>query len=247
MKKKLLSVLLVIMLSAVYSVSMAKVTANSDLTEAIKLYKAKNYSGCYSKTDAAIAKDPSNPLGYYYKAMSAAQIGKKDEAIENYDKTLSLSSEKSNLVKYAKKGKRCLETPDKCHESQYDDEADKFIRGRVPSGFSEEARSMFERLKIEQMMRDMNRNDDINPQRFREYKDFSSMNNAPSAAPSDEEIVAAVRTLQNAGMLNFGNNAYSDLSLLTGSNSSMSSFSDLANMNPQLIQTMLTSGMSLGF
>ena len=245
MKKKLLTCLLVFLMSTACGLSFAKTTTSAELAESIKLYKAGNYSGCYAKLDDAIKKDPSNPLCYYYKAMSATQIGKKDEAIENYEKTISLSSQKSNLVKYAKKGKRCLETPEQCQESLYDNVDDMFIRSKG-SAFSEEARSMYERLKIEQMMRDMNRQDDINPQKFREYKDFSSMN-TPSDMPRDEEIVAAVKTLQKAGMLNFGNNTYSDLSLLTGSNNGAGGMMDFANMNPQLIQAMFTNNMSLGF
>ena len=221
--------------------------SNADLTEAIKLYKTGNYAECYLKLDTAIKKDPSNPLGYYYKAMTAAQVGKKAEAIENYDKTLSLASSRSNLVKYAEKGKRCLETPEQCNIPKYSDEYDQFVRGSVPSGFSEEARGMFERLRIEQMMRDMNRNDDINPQRFREYKDFSSMN-SPSGVPSNDEIAAAVRTLQKAGLLNFGiNSGYSDLSLLTGSNSGMNEMMGLTNMDSRMIQAMMSGGMTLGF
>ncbi len=246
MKKNLVIALMAVMLIPTINASFAKTTTNSDLADAIKYYKAGNYSGCYEKVEAAIKKDPSNPLSYYYKAMTAAQIGKKDEAIANYEKALSLSTEKSNLRRYAEKGKRCLEDPDKCQESQYDDAMDQFIRGKSISGFSEEAMEMFERLKIEQMMRDMNRDDNINPQKFKEYKDFSSMN-APSQAPNNDEIVAAVRTLQNAGLLNFGTNNYSDLSLLTGSQRSLSNIENFANMDPRLIQTMLTNGMSLGF
>lgn len=245
MKKKLLIALCTVILTSACSVSFARVTTNSDLAQAIKLYKAGNYSACYEKVDIAIKKDPSNPLGYYYKAMTAAQIGKKSEAIENYDKTLSLASQRSNIVKYAKKGKRCLETPESCNESVFDDAEDKFIRGNVPSGFSDEARGLFEKLRIEQMMRDMNRQDDINPQRFREYKDFSSMN-TPSEVPSNDEIVAAVKTLQSAGLLNFNmNNSYSDISLLTG-NTVSNGMTNFANMNPQMIQAMITSGMALG-
>lgn len=247
MKKKLLLALFTVLITSAFSVSNAKVTANADLTEAIKLYKTGNYAECYIKLDTAIKKDPSNPLGYYYKAMTAAQVGRKAEAIENYDKTLSLASSRSNLVKYAQKGKRCLETPDQCRESVYTDDDDRFIRGSVPSGFSEEARSMFERLKIEQMMRDMNRNDDINPQRFKEYKDFSSMN-SPAATPSNDEIASAVRTLQKAGLLNFGvNTEYSDLSLLTGLDNNTSGMMGSVNMDSRMIQAMMSNGMTFGF
>ena len=184
------------------------------MTEAIKLYKKGNYTECYTKLESSIAKDPSNPLAYYYKGMTAAQIGKKAEAIENYEKALTLAPQRSNLVKYAEKGKRCLETPENCNEPKYEDAMDEFIRSRQAGKFSDEAREMFEKLKIEQMMRDMNRQDDIDPQKFREYRDFSSMN-TPSDVPTNDEIANAVKTLQKAGLINFGANTYSDLSVLT--------------------------------
>ncbi len=248
MKKKLVAILFSIAITAGSMSFAAKTTTSSDLAEAIRLYKAGNYSQCYLKLDTAIKNSPANPLCYYYKAMTAAQIGKKDEAISNYEKTLALASENSKLARYASKGKRCLEDPEKCQEAVDEDPDEKFIRGSSSSGFSEEARSMFERLKIEQMMRDMNRNDDINPQKFREYKDFSSMN-TPSEMPNDAEIVAAIRTLQKAGMMDFRKDMYSDLSLLTGSQNDVSLLNMMnnGNLNPQLIQAMFANNMSLGF
>ena len=247
MKKKILISMLILTLASMSGITMAKTTTNSDLAEAIKMYKAGNYTGCYERLDYAIKKDPSNPVCYYYKAISAAQVGKKSEAIENYEKTLSLAPKKSSLAVYSARGKACIENPESCQIGSSDSKLDSFIRGKSASGFSDEAREMFERLKIEQMMRDMNRQDDINPQRFKEYKDFSSAN-TPSEIPNNDEIVAAVRTLQNAGLLNFGNgSSTADLSLITGSNNSVNGMMNFANMNPQLLHTMLTSGMSMGF
>ncbi|MCQ2743455.1 MAG: tetratricopeptide repeat protein [bacterium] len=247
MKKKLLVALSLMMAFAVSGSAIAGTKVNSDLAAAIKFYKQGNYVQCYNKLEASLKKDPSNALAYYYKGMTAAQIGKKEEAIESYQKTLDLSSKNSNLSQYAEKGKRCLETPDACHEVKQEDVIDNFIRNRQADGFSDEARGMYEKLKIEQMMRDMNRQDDINPQKFKEYKDFSSMN-TPSDVPTNEEIVAAVKTLQKAGMMNFGNNVYSDLSLMTGeTNNSMVNLINSGKMDPQLIQAMLTNNMSLGF
>ena len=248
MKKKILTVLSLMAMLSAGSVAFAKNVANADLTEAIKLYKKADYTQCYMKVEDSIAKDPSNPLAYYYKGMAAAQIGKKAEAIENYDKALALSPRNSNLRRYATKGKMCLESEDGCSSANYEDETDEFIRSKTYGGFSEEARSMFEKLKIEQMMRDMNRNDDINPQKFKEYKDFSSMN-TPSDVPSNDEIANAVKTLQKAGLMNFGTNTYSDLSILTGvnNNNSMLNLMNSGNIDPQIIQAMLTNNMSLGF
>ena len=96
----------------------------------------------------------------------------------------------------------------------------------------------------------MNRSRDIQPERFKEHKDFSSMN-TPATTPSNDEIVAALKTLQNAGFGNILNNNYSnDLSMLTGVQNQQFSLLDIMNqgnsINPQLIQTMLTNNMRQG-
>ena len=246
MKKKLLLALSTIILFSASNMVFAKTTISADLSEAIRFYKQGNYVQCYTKLDTVISKDPSNSLAYYYKGMAAAQMGRKDEAIASYEKSLTLAPKNSNLIRYAEKGKRCLEFPDACRDVTYESSDDEFIRSKNSGYLSEEARGLFEKLKIEQMMRDMNRQEDINPQRFKEYKDFSSMNNDKDV-PTNDEIVAAVRTLQNAGLLNFSTGAYSDLSLLMGQNDSIGNLMNSGNINPQLIQTMLTNSMSLGF
>ena len=46
-------------------------------------------------------------MGYYYCALSYAQLGNKTEAIKNYDKVIALGTNKE-LVKYAKTGKSKL-------------------------------------------------------------------------------------------------------------------------------------------
>ena len=97
-------------------------------------------------------------------------------------------------------------------------------------------------------MREMNRSNDIDTNKFREYKDFSSMN--PNAVPSNDEVVAALRTLQKAGFGNMMNNHYADISLLTGNQYPQGQLFNMmgnSNLSPEVIQTMLTNNMSLGF
>ena len=92
-------------------------------------------------------------------------------------------------------------------------------------------------------MREMNRNDSIDAQRFKEYKDFSSV-------PTNDEIVAALRTLQRAGFGNIiNNNNYADLSVLTGNSQQNALYNMMgsSSMNPQLIQALLTNNMTQGF
>lgn len=243
MKKSVLTILSILILST--GIAYAKTLSNAELTAAIKLYKAQNYTEAYSKLQTSIKKDPSNPLAYYYLAMVYTQVGNKEEAIANYDKAITLSSTGSNLNRYATKGKICLEDANKCRKYDADTE-DNFIMGRYGQNFSQKARSEYEKLKIENMMREINRSEEIQPQDFREFKDFSGMNN--EAAPTNDEIVAAIRTLQRAGIAPTA--SYSDMSLLMGTNSGQNNLLNLmggASLSPQIIQAMMSNNMSLGF
>ena len=165
--------------------------------------------------------------------MTSAHIGKSEEAIANYERALSLTSPGNSIYAYAEKGKRCLEDPEKCQEPTFESSLDEFIQSVSRKNVSDEVKSDYERLQIEQLKRDMNRDGDIDPQKFREFKDFSSMNNA---TPTNDEIVAAIRTLQKAGLYDSFGSSNQMFNMLGG-----------AAMNPQVIQTMLTNNMTLGF
>lgn len=245
MKKSILVLLSILVCAATINIASAKSTSNPSLASAIRMYKAGNYAQSYNLLTNIVSKDPSNAVAYYYLAMNLAQIGKKDEAIANYEKVLTLSTN-GQLTRYAKKGKTCLEDPEKCNEPTDDEsDMDKFIRRSYGSGFSKEARSEYEKQKIENLMREMNRKDDIPAQKFRDYKDFSS------EVPTNDEIVTALRTLQRAGLSNMVlNNSYSELSALSGRNNNEY---DMINMliggrnnslSPQVIQSLITNQMS---
>ena len=245
MKKSILVLLSIIVMAGTISSAPAKSTSNSSLASSIRLYKSGNYTQAYNAFNNIVKKDPSNAVAYYYLAMSSAQIGKKDEAIENYARVIDLSSNRQ-LTQYATKGKRCLESPDKCNEPEtQESEIDKFIHSKFGSGFSNEARSEYEKKKIENIMREMNRGE-VEPNKFKNYKDFSS------EVPTNDEIVAAMRTLQRAGLTGYMSNQYnSDLSLLTGKNNSYQLLNLLTgnnnNVDPQIIQSLLNSQMNVGF
>ncbi len=245
MKKYILLLLSIVICSSTMNLANGKTTTNTDLASAIRMYKAGNYSQCYVSLNKIIKKDPSNAVAYYYLAMTSAQIGKKDDALANYDKAISLSPD-SQIGRYAQKGKTCLEDPDNCNDKVDDaTELDAFIQRKFGSGFSKEARSDYEKQKIENIMREMNRGKEIAPGEFKEYKDFSSMN----TQPTNEEIVNALRVLQNAGLGNLFNNN-TELSLLMGGQNNNTLNMLLGNgnnnsLNPQVIQTLLTN--QLGF
>ena len=248
MKKYILVLMTAIICASTVNFACAKTTtSNSALASAIRLYKTGNYSQSYIAFNNIVKKDPSNAVAYYYLAMTSAQIGKKDEAVANYEKVISLSPH-GQLGRYATKGKTCLETPDKCHEESTETAEDSFIQGRFGTGFSDKARSDYEKQKIENLMREMNRGNDVTPQNFRDYKDFSS------EVPTNDEIVAALRVLQRAGLSDVLNNNVNEMSLLTGNNENNSNAmlnmlmgSGNSSLSPQVIQSLLTNQMSVGF
>lgn len=250
MKKQILTILAVLVCSMSIACVEAKNYASPEVNSAIKMYKAKNYTQCYDTLKQVVTKDPSNALAYYYLAMSSAQIGKKEEAIENYNNVINLSPN-GQLEKYAMKGKVCLENPEQCNADMDNlSPLDKFIKRDYGSGFSPQVRSEYEKQKIENLMREMNRGNDVTPAKFKDYKDFSS-----SVEPTNDEIVAALRVLQRAGLTNVINNSSSELSLLTGNNYNNNNAAILnmltgngdSNLSPQVIQSLLTNQMSIGF
>lgn len=252
MKKNLLTLLSILIIASTLGTAEANTTSATQLSEAIKLYKGGNYTGCYQKLTKFVSKNPDNVVAHYYLAMSAAQAGKTSEAVASYNSVLNLSSSSSNIHRYAKRGKLCLEEPDKCEAyGGFASFEEAFILNKNGAKISDEVKSEMERLRLEQLMRDMNRSKDIQPERFKEHKDFSTMN-TPSANPTNDEVVAALKTLQNAGLGNiFSNNYSNDLSMLAGVQNQQFSLLDMMNqgnaINPQLIQTMLTNNMRQGF
>ena len=254
MKKSLLIILSVLIFSLGTNIVIAKPT-NPETSAAIKLYKAGDYTKSYLTFSNIVKKDPSNALAYYYLGMSSVQLGKKDEAVDNYNKAIELSPN-GILGKYAKEGLRCAENAFNCHEPEKNDATedapeDKFIKGVFGTGFSQQARGAYEKQKIENMKREINRRDDIPMQKFKEYKDFSSQ-----ATPTDEEIISALRTLQKAGLENVIGTQNSDLSFLLGTRENRNDvFNSLFNLNegssqrisPELIQSLLTTQLSTNF
>lgn len=248
MKKYILICLSIAICILTANVTNAKTSSNSALTSAIKMYKSQNYSECYTTLTNLVTRDPSNAVAYYYLAMASAQIGKKDEAISNYSKVLELTKS-GQLNSYAFRGKTCLETPEQCHDDGAT-ELDNFVHRKYGNGFSNEVRSNYEQQKIENLMREMNRRDNISPEQFKNYKDFSS------EVPTNDEIVDALRTLQKAGLSDLIGSNRGEFSFLTGdslnNNSNAAMFNMLmggtnSSLSPQVIQSLLTSQMSSGF
>lgn len=212
---------------------------------AVKKYKAGNYTGCLQDCQSIVKRDPSSAVAYYYMAMSYAQAGKKNEAIAAYSKVLGL---KTNLTlsEYANRGKTCLETPEKCTAGSgvaNGSDLDNFITAPFRDGLSKTVKTEFEKKRIDSIKNEINSGKDLGGyefQKFRDYtKDHSSIDNGEKIAqattkPTNDEIVAAMRVLNDAGLSPYSsanpmlptqqiNPELAQINMLMGNNSNQSS------------------------
>lgn len=240
MKKKFLIALSILMLSsACLTASAAKFTANGKMAKAIKKYKNGNYTGCLQDAMDITKKDPSNAIAYYYMAIAYVQAGKKDEAIEAYDNVISLKPN-ITLYKYAAEGKKCLEYPSQCTDSGLS-ELDKIINDPMgENALSTKVQDKLEGNKLQSIKNKINNGEEINRFELDKFEKFKSENETPS----NDEIVAALRVLQKAGLSPYSNQMNSmigaspqmnQLSLLMGNNNSNQQNNSMMNMLPFLM------------
>lgn len=232
MKKYLVSLTAILVLSAMASsCAFAKAnSASSPVKIAIKKYKMRNYTGCLQDCQAIVQRDPSNALAYYYMGMSYAQAGMKDAAVNSYTRVLALNPN-PRLLEYATTGKRCLETPDKCHPSdanQQDQSAlDKFIASPTVDGLSSTVRKGVQQRSLDAIKNEINSDKEIdsydlkklNQNEDQAFKSDKIANDAPQDipqnapnTPTNDEIVAALKVLKKAGLADYSqmpaNNPY---------------------------------------
>lgn len=219
MKKKLLLFIAVMMfLAQSYSCALAKGTSVSNPVRiAIKKYKAGNYTGCLQDCLSIVKNDPSNSIVYYYMAMSYVQAGQKDAAVQSYSKVLSLNPN-SKLLEYATTGKRCLETPDKCKLETTPgttSDMDKFIATPSSDGLSNTVRADFEQKRLDGIRNEINNGKDVDGYELKNFKDYSNHHsqvevkneNITQKKPSSDEIIAALKTLNDAGLAAYAQQA----------------------------------------
>lgn len=221
---------------------------------AIKKYKIGNYTGCLQDTQIIVKNDPSNVVAYYYMAMSYSQAGKKDKAIESYQKVLSLNPN-ATLARYATMGKRCLETPDKCKETDQSSEIDKLIATPTGDGLSAKVRADLEQKRLESVREEINNGKDINDYQLRQFKDYTNQHSQADTSdkvadkqPTNDEIVAALKVLNRAGLNPYGqgvnpvaqvantqNSEMAQMSMMLGGNQQNNGNNNALNMIPYML------------
>ncbi|MGN1154302.1 MAG: tetratricopeptide repeat protein [Candidatus Gastranaerophilaceae bacterium] len=178
MKRVLLTLLTLLMIS---SSVFADITEDK-IVDAISLYKAGNYSECIKNLDTIISQDSSYPVAYYYLGLAYAKTNNKVLAIKNYDKVISMTTDKS-LKSMAKAAKDCLGTSgftalDAQLSISKNSQAEKFLSPEIKREDKQEIVTQ-----------------DIQKKQITKPVKSEKM-------PSNDEIGAAIMTLKKAGLWN---------------------------------------------
>lgn len=186
---------------------------NANIKSGIAKYKKGNYTGCLQELFALTKKDPSNAVAYYYMAMAYTHLGSQADAVEAYEKVISLGSNKY-LVEYATKGRDCLTggpacaPPEAPKEEEAPSDLDKFINSPYGNGLSPELNLEIKQKQLQNIQETINNKEELDKKDIEKIKNFDNKNKSEaettdkiaSSSPSDEEILKAIKTLKDAGV-----------------------------------------------
>lgn len=245
---------------------------------AIRKYKKGNYTGCLQDCQYIVSFQPKNAMAYYYLAMSYVQAGKQDEAIKAYSKVLSLkpNPKKTHLAEYSQTGIRCLQTPDQCRlvvkkatpsvdtTVQQMSDLDKFIASPPSDGLSKSVREDFRQKQLNNIKNEINSDKDVDDYQLNKLNEIGSGIKVAQSKPSDDEIKAALKTLNDAGINpyaqtnNYQNSDLSQVNMLMGGSKDNSMLNmipfmlgqnkdGMNNYSPQIMQAVIMNSMMPDF
>lgn len=254
MKKKLvyfIAVLIALMQTS--ACSFAKIDSATSI--AIKKYKKGNYTGCLQDCQNIVRKNPKNAFAYYYLGMAYTQAGKKKEAVDAYTKVLSLKPS-TELLDYAQTGKKCLEDPTQCKMltgSTPDNmnDIDKFISS--PNYQSTTVRQDLMQKHLNSIKNEINSDKELDDYEFRKINRAETnekIAQAETKKPSEKDIEAALKTLNDAGINPYQNplmmptanqasgsqnSEMTQINMLMGANNRSNSNDEMMNMLPYMM------------
>ena len=228
---------------------------NANLKSAMTKYKAGNYTGCLQELFSLTQKEPSNAMAYYYMAMAYTHIDREADAIEAYEKVLSLNPNEF-LAEYALKGRDCLTGGPACQEEEAQEELsdlDKFIQAPYGNGLSPELNEEVKQKELTNIKETINKKEQMEEKDIDKIKKFDDKYESLSDEPvkiaqvSDEEVLKAVQTLKDAGlnvtvqqenpyagMTQYQNPQMAEMSMLLGGNNNNNG-NNMMNMLPMLM------------
>ena len=257
MKKLILNLTLIAFLATALGAYAAPVP-NAQIKALIRKYKAKDYVGCVQDSQTLLKKDPSNAAVLYYQGLSLYQLGRTDKATIAFNAVILLNSN-AVLTDYATKAIHCINNDDECKpqtEEGKDSDLDKFINSNKFYGNSVQAD--LNQKKLNQMKQNIN-------------DTIKNNDNQKSEMPTNDEIAEAVKTLAKIGINPFGGGMNGmnpaamtpesaqmmQMNMLLGNNTNNNQMNMLpmllmnqengAKLSPEVIQTMMMSGMSNDF
>lgn len=236
----------------------------SILTDGIQAYKNGDYELCITKMKEVVKDDPTSALSYYYLGLAYSKTGKNILAVRNYDKVITLGSDKT-LIDLAQKGKACVGGKNiTAIETQLEDIEDD-IKDNTDNDNTEKLSPAELKAKYEDKITKPSNNNATS--QVIKASDYAKQN----AQPTNDEIVNAIRVLQKAGLLQNGATGLAGsynpqvdakaqqmnaLMMMMGqngnNNNSMMNMLPLLNnsngkINPQMIQMMMMNQMMPNF
>ncbi len=183
---------------------------NANLKSAIKKYKGGNYTGCLQELFSLTKKEPSNAAAYYYMALAYTHVNMQSDAVEAYEKVISLSPN-SYLAEYATKGKDCLtggptcKAPEATGEDNNVDALDQFVNAPYGNGLSPELNRELQQKELNNIQKEINNKENLEYKDIQKIRNFdndksSAEENDRIAQVSDEEVLNAIKTLKDAGV-----------------------------------------------
>lgn len=164
--------------------------AEDAISDAIDLYKKGDYKNCIVKANETVKADPTSVLGYYYLALSYSKLSNKEQALKNYNKVISLGSDKT-LVNLAKSARNKINDKEKA--KQITGVGDMLIDTDEIKKKELSGEAIVEEKKTPQK--------EAKPVA---QKQENKQEKQADGQPSNDEIVNAIRVLQRAGLLQGG-------------------------------------------
>ncbi len=223
----------------------------------IEKYKEKNYVGCIQEAQSKMQQDNPNPVAMYYMALSYTQIGDVKAALDLYDAILKLKPS-DTLTECAVRGRDCLIGGPACPNLGVEG-AD--IDAQVKEYKDESTLlndSTTDLKELPAMLVQQTKEEKVTPKAQPVVEE--------QAAPNNDEVAQALKTLQNAGMAvtiqpttmpmapNY-NSEMAQMSMLLGNNNNQNHSFDMlpymmaqsqnnpSQYNPQMLQAMMMNYM----
>jgi tetratricopeptide (TPR) repeat protein len=240
MQKFILSILCIFLIT---TSAFAK-AGSTKFKQGVLQYKNGNYIGASETMQAVIAADPGDAVAHYYLAISYVQIGKKDEAIKEYNNVIALNPA-SKLISYSKQGLSYLGVVQEGEkvENSLPQITDVPELNKTKDYISDKVKETLREKELNNVINDANKNNgQVDPNTLKRLDNYTNKK-SDNSAPTKEQVAQALQVLSSAGM---NQNSYNpeamqmnmlmnSLGGMSGMNSGYNNNNSMNNMMPLLM------------